>query len=196
MYFLSGREMGEEILTFNLTVEDRDFLLEAVGLYIEDELIEHLQNAELMNDVVVISMSATDIDYILGFIAAEANHTEDEENEERLEAIYDHIQEMNQRYRGINKPTDVLAFREDFIDPDLETRYLGDIVISYEQALNQAQTRGHPVDEELQLLVVHGTLHLLGYDHETPSDKDVMWSIQNEILSTLGLNIEVEDMID
>jgi probable rRNA maturation factor len=108
----------------------------------------------------------------------------------------EHIQEMNQRYRGINKPTDVLAFREEFNDPDLESRYLGDMVISYEQALNQAQMRGHPVDEELQLLVVHGTLHLLGYDHETTSDKEVMWSMQNEILSSLGLNIEVEDMIE
>jgi hypothetical protein len=86
--------MSKEELTFNLTVEERDFLLEAVGLYIEDELIEHLQNADLKNDVVVISMTAADIDYLLGFIAAEANHSEDQEYEERLDEIYVRIQDM------------------------------------------------------------------------------------------------------
>ncbi|MGB2964923.1 MAG: rRNA maturation RNase YbeY [Anaerolineales bacterium] len=106
----------------------------------------------------------------------------------------EHLKEMNQRYRGINKPTDVLAFEMDFTDPDLDSRYLGDVVISYQQALKQAETRGHQVEEELQLLVVHGVLHLLGFDHDSLSRKEEMWSLQSQVLRDLGLTIEVEDV--
>jgi probable rRNA maturation factor len=100
--------------------------------------------------------------------------------------------DMNQRYRGINKTTDVLAFGADFTDPDLESRYLGDVVISFPQAEKQALKRGHTVEEELQLLVVHGVLHLLGYDHDTQTGKEAMWAIQSRILTELGLSIKVE----
>ena len=106
----------------------------------------------------------------------------------------EHLQEMNQRYRGIDKPTDVLAFETDFTDPDLDSRYLGDVVISYQQARIQAEMRGHQVEEELQLLVVHGVLHLLGFDHDSPSGKEEMWSLQSQALNDLGLSIEVEDV--
>lgn len=100
--------------------------------------------------------------------------------------------DMNHRYRGINKTTDVLAFGADFTDPDLESRYLGDVVISFPQAEKQALKRGHTVEEELQLLVVHGVLHLLGYDHDTKTRKEAMWAIQSRVLAELGLSIEVE----
>jgi len=103
------------------------------------------------------------------------------------------IQDMNLRYRGINKATDVLSFGGDFQDPDLETRYLGDVVISYSQAETQANKRGHQPGEELQLLVVHGVLHLLGYDHTSEEDKNIMWSLQESILARLGVSIQVED---
>ena len=105
----------------------------------------------------------------------------------------DQIQELNQRYRGIDKPTDVLAFESDFLDPDLEARYLGDVVISYPQAKFQAESRGHEVEVELQLLAVHGTLHLLGYDHDTKANKSEMWSVQSKILRKLDIMIDVED---
>jgi probable rRNA maturation factor len=101
--------------------------------------------------------------------------------------------EMNQRYRGAGQTTDVLAFQTDFIDPDLDSRYLGDVIISYPQAEKQALEYGHELEEELQLLVVHGTLHLLGYDHDTIARKEEMWSIQSSILSALGVTINVED---
>jgi probable rRNA maturation factor len=103
------------------------------------------------------------------------------------------LRSLNQQYRGINKTTDVLSFLTDFTDPDLESRYLGDIVISYSRAEEQAQKRGHFPEAELQLLVVHGVLHLLGYDHADLEKKEEMWSIQSRILEKLGLDIEVED---
>jgi probable rRNA maturation factor len=105
----------------------------------------------------------------------------------------EHIREMNQRYRGIDKPTDVLAFPADFEDPDLESHYLGDVVLSYQRAQSHAEARGHKVEEELQLLIIHGVLHLLGYDHDTADRKEEMWSLQNRILADLGLDIVVEE---
>ena len=103
------------------------------------------------------------------------------------------LQELNVSYRGIDKPTDVLSFPADFMDPDLEGRYLGDVVISLSRAEEQAQNRGHKVEAELQLLTVHGVLHLLGYDHGDKKEKEEMWSLQSCILERLGLDIEVEE---
>lgn len=103
------------------------------------------------------------------------------------------LKSLNLQYRGINKTTDVLSFPADFTDPDLESRYLGDIVISYSRAEKQAQKRGHFIEAELQLLVIHGVLHLLGYDHGELKEKEEMWSIQSRILGKLGLDIDVED---
>ena len=105
----------------------------------------------------------------------------------------DEIRSLNDQYRGIDKATDVLSFSADFTDPDIESRYLGDIVISFLQAEEQAAKRGHLVDEELQLLVIHGILHLMGFDHADPDEKDRMWELQGRILSKLGLDIQVED---
>lgn len=103
------------------------------------------------------------------------------------------LKALNLQYRGINKITDVLSFPADFTDPDLESRYLGDVVIAYPRAEEQAQKRGHFVESEIQLLVVHGVLHLLGYDHGDNKDKEEMWSLQSRILDKLGLDIEIED---
>ena len=100
---------------------------------------------------------------------------------------------LNLQFRGIKKTTDVLSFPADFMDPDLGSRYLGDVVIAFPQAAEQAQERGHDVDAELQLLVIHGVLHLLGYDHGDRNDKVEMWSIQSRILVRLGLDIKIED---
>jgi probable rRNA maturation factor len=103
------------------------------------------------------------------------------------------IRSLNNQYRGLDKATDVLSFPADFTDPDIDSRYLGDIVISFTRAEEQAVKRGHQVEEELQLLVVHGILHLLDYDHADPDEKDRMWTLQNRILSKLGLDIQVEE---
>ncbi len=71
------------------------------------------------------------------------------------------ITELNRLYRGKNEPTDVLSFQAGQED------YLGDVIISTETALRQAQQLGHSLEKELKILIIHGFLHLLGYDHET-----------------------------
>jgi probable rRNA maturation factor len=102
------------------------------------------------------------------------------------------IRELNAQYRGVDAPTDVLAFPADFIDPDLDSRYLGDILISVPRAASQAEAREHSLTEELQLLVVHGLLHLAGYDHLEDAEKAEMWDLQARILKALGVAIETE----
>lgn len=96
------------------------------------------------------------------------------------------LQELNRQFLGIDAPTDVIAFPSDEKDPDSGNIYLGDIIISYARALSQAENGGHSVGVELQLLVVHGVLHLLGYNHIEEKEKKRMWSLQAEILSHLG----------
>ncbi len=99
------------------------------------------------------------------------------------------LRALNLQYRGINAPTDVLSFNADEIDPETGQTYLGDILISYDRALAQAEKAGHPVQNELQLLAVHGTLHLLGYDHSQEDEKQRMWTAQAEILERIGCRI-------
>ncbi len=97
---------------------------------------------------------------------------------------------LNQTYLGIDAPTDVLSFggeSPDFVSPPDTEVYLGDVVIAYPRAEAQASAARHPIQAELALLVVHGVLHLLGYDHVAPDDKAAMWKRQAEVLSQLGL---------
>ena len=98
----------------------------------------------------------------------------------------DQTHQLNLEYLTVDAPTDVLAFPADYIDPDTKARYLGDVIISYERALVQAQGAGHPLEQEIELLVVHGILHLLGHDHTDPDQKAKMWAAQSEILTRLG----------
>lgn len=84
------------------------------------------------------------------------------------------IQELNRGYRGFDKPTDVLAFALDEAEGPLLDPSLGDVIISVERARAQAESRGVSLDSELELLAVHGTLHLLGYDHAEPEEARVM----------------------
>lgn len=100
-----------------------------------------------------------------------------------------HLQQLNRDYLGIDAPTDVLSFPGGDTDPDSHMYYLGDIIISYPRAAAQAAAGGHPVEAELQLLVVHGMLHLLGFDHATPDEKNSMWIAQADVLSSLGCPI-------
>jgi probable rRNA maturation factor len=99
------------------------------------------------------------------------------------------LQELNRQYLGIDAPTDVLSFSSNEKDPDTGETYLGDILISYPRALQQALAGGHPVVDELQLLTVHGVLHLLGYDHDLPTEKERMWAVQAEVLQRLNCSI-------
>ena len=98
------------------------------------------------------------------------------------------LRELNRQFRGIDAPTDVLAFGDEtseFVCAPDASDYLGDVIISYPRA--EAQAAGHTVPDEMALLVVHGVLHLLGYDHDTPSNQARMWTQQQAILDRLGL---------
>lgn len=102
------------------------------------------------------------------------------------------LQELNRDYLGIDAPTDVLSFPASEndgseIDPETGARYLGDILISIPRAQSQADAAGHAIESEVQLLVVHGVLHLLGHDHAEPEEKARMWKAQGEVLESLGL---------
>jgi len=99
------------------------------------------------------------------------------------------LRELNRRYRGVDLPTDVLAFGgtpEGFVEAPDAAPYLGDVVISYPHVRAQAQEEGHSPDKELALLVIHGVLHLLGYDHAAQEEKAIMWARQEAILSRVG----------
>lgn len=101
------------------------------------------------------------------------------------------LQTLNRKFRGEDRPTDVLSFPAGDM-PSLPgatdlTRYLGDIAISVPLAKRQAAQQGHALIEELQLLAIHGVLHLMGYDHTTTAEKEAMWAQQNTVLVSLGL---------
>src|SRR5512141_1062730 len=97
------------------------------------------------------------------------------------------LHELNLSYLGVDSPTDVLSFPASETDPETGARYLGDILISIPRAQEQADAAGHPLESEVQLLVVHGVLHLLGHDHAQAGEKARMWKAQAEILERLGL---------
>lgn len=103
------------------------------------------------------------------------------------------IQKLNNEYLSIDAPTDVLAFPADFTDPDTGHNYLGDVIISFPQAKSQAEKRGHSLEAEIQILIVHGVLHLLGYDHLESEDKEIMWSAQSQVLSQVDPQIPVPE---
>lgn len=126
------------------------------------------------------------------------------------------IQVLNRDYRGLDKPTDVLSFaltevtsefdvdfahldlteeaeetedleETEFEDEEAIPQHLGDIIISYPRAQEQAEDYGHSLDRELAFLAVHGFLHLNGYDHQTEEEAQEMFRIQEEVLTTYGL---------
>lgn len=98
------------------------------------------------------------------------------------------LHELNLDYLDVDAPTDVLSFPASELDPETGVLYLGDIAISVPRAAQQAESAGHSLEAEVQLLVVHGTLHLLGYDHSTDEEKAVMWAEQAKVLERLGLS--------
>jgi len=102
------------------------------------------------------------------------------------------LRALNRDYLGIDAPTDVLSFPaseadESETDPETGSRYLGDILISIPYARKGAKQAGNSLEAEVQLLVVHGVLHLLGHDHAKLKEKAKMWKAQREILIQLGL---------
>ena len=103
------------------------------------------------------------------------------------------VANLNRQFRDVDAPTDVLSFPADAPPVDIpgEPPYLGDLVIAYPYALEQARREGHDPDDSFALLVVHGSLHLLGYDHDTPERRTQMWAAQEEALVALGISPEI-----
>ncbi|MSQ61631.1 MAG: rRNA maturation RNase YbeY [Dehalococcoidia bacterium] len=109
----------------------------------------------------------------------------------------DTVRELNRRYRGLDEPTDVLSFGEESAEPGedvgwvdavdaAEPRYLGDLAIALPYTQREAAEQGQPVPELLNLLVVHGVLHLLGYDHAEPEERAAMQAREREALEDGG----------
>lgn len=106
------------------------------------------------------------------------------------------LRALNREFRHVDAPTDVLSFATyTSLQPAAElshragrsrAQYLGDVIISYPTAKAQAKVGGHPIEAELQLLAVHGVLHLLGHDHYSRAEKAMMWQAQREILHSIG----------
>jgi probable rRNA maturation factor len=96
------------------------------------------------------------------------------------------IHPLNRDYRGKDKPTDVLSFAQRegdfaFIDDDV----LGDVIVSMDTTIRQAKERNHSTQTELRVLLVHGILHLLGYDHIEDDEAEIMEAKEREILSVI-----------
>jgi len=102
------------------------------------------------------------------------------------------VRQLNKSYRGKDEPTDVLAFYmtsaagETFVAPPDGVRHLGEVIISYPQAVIQAKEHQHSIKKELAILIIHGVLHLLGYDHEEPEQERRMRGREADILSQIG----------
>ncbi len=114
------------------------------------------------------------------------------------------VQQLNRQYRGVDAPTDILSFPAQLNSVDAEPiqmlpdelaaelgSYLGDLIIALPYTQRHAAELGHPLEDELVLLVVHGTLHLLGYDHDNAQNQARMWQKQAELLSALRVNLTI-----
>jgi len=117
-------------------------------------------------------------------------------------ADQDKIRWLNRDYRGRDEPTDVLAFSAmeetgpefpPFVPPPDGVQHLGEVIISYPQAVMQAEERRHPVEQEIAILIIHGVLHLLGYQHDEPERERQMRAREAEILSSIRVDLYETD---
>lgn len=106
------------------------------------------------------------------------------------------VRELNAEHRGVDAVTDVLSFAAEPLPPEIdEPPYLGDLIVAYPYTIAQAVAANHHPSDEFGLLVVHGILHLVGYDHDSAISQQVMWAKQAELLTLLDIPITVPDFI-
>jgi probable rRNA maturation factor len=132
----------------------------------------------LINDLIDSSEVSEELLQFIKEICEEVMRMEDCESDAELSvALIDDegIKELNSTYRGIDSPTDVLSF------PQEDEHILGDIVISLETAKRQAIEGGHSFHKEMCILLIHGILHLIGYDHEEDGEAEEMEAREREI---------------
>ena len=158
----------------------------------------------LENDQAKIGFADSVLERLQQGLQAVAQLNDLEEDAEVDVTIVDdeEIHALNRDYRGMDKPTDVLSFAldeeaEDSDEPELiggpEEHLYGDIIISAETALRQAEEYGHGLEREMTYLAVHGMFHLLGYDHMTEEDKAEMRAKEEEALRAINLSEEYFD---
>jgi probable rRNA maturation factor len=101
-----------------------------------------------------------------------------------------HVRELNARWRGRDYATNILSFPVGTAPrvPEGEARPLGDLILAYGVVAREAAEQGKAVTNHLAHLLVHGTLHLLGYDHETDHDAEIMEGLETTILASLGIS--------
>lgn len=145
-----------------------------------------------MNNVEIINETNKDLEYI-NTMQELINYAMEYENVKNV--IFniiivdnEYIHKLNKEYRGIDRPTDVISFAlEDFEDIKSDIRVLGDIYISIDKVYEQAKEYGHSNLREICFLMIHGFLHLLGYDHMETTDEKIMFAKQEEILNGFGI---------
>ena len=142
-----------------------------IEVYSEDESL----NTEEAEGIRVACQTALDMEGVAGDITI-------------LVAGPDHIRRLNREFRSVDRATDVLTFpaREGEIIPGPAHGYLGDIMICRSRAVEQAKEYGHSLSRELAFLAVHGTLHILGYDHMNEAEEQRMRARQRDVLERIG----------
>ena len=101
------------------------------------------------------------------------------------------IQELNRDFRGQDKPTNVLSFPSP--DPPEIARFIGDIAVSCQTVVREAQEQDKTLEQHCRHMIVHGFLHLLGYDHEDEAEAEAMEAMENRILRRLGVDNPYRD---
>jgi len=115
-------------------------------------------------------------------------------------ATQEKVQQLNRDYLGRDEPTDVIAFSmlsggEDlspFVSPPDGVNHLGEVIISYPQAVMQAEEYHHSTKKEVTILIIHGVLHLLGYEDEKPELKRLMSAREKEVLSCVECELDLD----
>lgn len=124
---------------------------------------------------------------LLAALARHVLEVEDVEDSAELSLLFvgaDHIRRLNARYAGDDYATDVLAFPMAEDDDDDDPLMVGDVVVCPEIARENAAKAGTTLERELTMLVVHGTLHLLGYDHQNDAQRAAMEKRMSEIIDS------------
>jgi probable rRNA maturation factor len=142
-----------------------------ITLINDNEYFINLDEKQIIHAIIELESFSNDFDVSVVFV----------DNQE--------IIKLNQEFFGYAKPTDVLSFYSGDIDPETGRLILGDIIISYPFAKSQALQLKNDLMAELSLLIIHGFLHLLDYDHSNSAEKNLMWKKQKSILDKLNIDI-------
>ncbi|PKO07560.1 MAG: rRNA maturation RNase YbeY [Chloroflexi bacterium HGW-Chloroflexi-3] len=143
-------------------------------------------------EVIIINEDKFNIPDDIGYLISSILILENEPLDKVVTIIFineGEMKELYNKYYGYAQSTDVLSFDAGEIDPDSGKEIMGDIVICYPFVDHQSLKLGNELFDEIKLMVIHGMLHLLGYDHNTVDQKSDMWKSQNKILMSNGIKL-------